>query len=631
MTMPEEPDVDVDVLLDDLPDVAGTLHELRGRAPALWARAFGQPALLLLTHELVNAAFRDEDVFPSAEFYGRTVTDVLGRNLQCMYGEEHRRNRALVSPAFRQRVVPGLIEPLLEPVAHELVDRFEGRGHAELVAEFTSRYPFTIITRLLGLPPRSEEEVKRLAVTMLDIQRNHDEALACSRELVAIVDPVLQRRRHDPGDDLLSALAVAEVDGGRLTDEEIFNFIRLLFPAGADTTYLGLGNTLFALLTNPDQMAHVLEDLDGRAAAAAEEGLRLNPPVAWIVRISPEDLVWHGIAVPTGRAGAAGDHRGQPRPGRGPDPDRYDVTRSPVNAMTFGFGTHFCLGAHLARAELATSLRVLLGRLPDLRLAETDGRAHHRHAPPPAPGPEPAAGGLRLRARTLGPPAPPATAAAPASARVPRWRSCSGAGEAGDDRREVVEDVEPDADVGEPVALPALLALLDDLVDGPGEGVGRLEGLLGRHAERGGDGLGQTPAVGGEGGEVDAGLQLEVGVAVAGALGDPAQLLGGGVGGGARARPSASMTPACSDGLRPTMSASRPARVSIRRPPPPSSSGGPGPLPRLGRPLQPVHPVVVPLEVERAVGEEALDDRDGLGEPADAGRRRDRRGGRRRS
>src|SRR5947209_5496011 len=145
-----------DVILEDIPDLAGTLRELRSKNPAMWGIAFGQPTLLLLSHDLVQAAFMAEDTFPSAEFYGQVVTDVLGRNLQCLYGAEHRRNRALVSPAFRQRLMPGLVQPLLEPVAHELIDRFAGSGEADLVADFTSRYPFVILTRLLGLPKHSE-------------------------------------------------------------------------------------------------------------------------------------------------------------------------------------------------------------------------------------------------------------------------------------------------------------------------------------------------------------------------------------------------------------------------------------------------------------------------------------------
>src|SRR4051794_2162979 len=172
ITFPETLDIETDVILDDLPDVAGTLHELRARKPALWARGFGQPALLLLSHELVNAAFKDEATFPSADFYSDVVTDVLGRNLQCMRNEEHRINRALVSPAFRQRLMPSLVPPMLEPIPQELIARFEPQGHAELVADFTSRYPFIVITRLLGLPRHSEADIKRWAMGMLDIQ-NH--------------------------------------------------------------------------------------------------------------------------------------------------------------------------------------------------------------------------------------------------------------------------------------------------------------------------------------------------------------------------------------------------------------------------------------------------------------------------
>src|SRR5437016_14527322 len=128
ITIPEALDADVDFILDDLPDVAGTLHELRARKPAVWARAFGEPTLFFLTHELVQAAFIDEEGFPWAEFYGNVVTDVLGRNLQCMYGDEHRIILALVSPAFRQRLMPGLVTPLPEPVAHGRSDRVERRG-----------------------------------------------------------------------------------------------------------------------------------------------------------------------------------------------------------------------------------------------------------------------------------------------------------------------------------------------------------------------------------------------------------------------------------------------------------------------------------------------------------------------
>jgi cytochrome P450 len=373
ITMPQVLDDPVDVILDDLPDVAATLHELRARKPALWAKGFGQPALLLLSHELVSAAFKAEDAFPSAEFYSNVVTDVLGRNMQCMYGEEHRVNRALVSPAFRPRLMPTLVPPLLEPIAHELIDRFVATGRADLVADFTSRYPFIVITRLLGLPRTSEDDIKRWALGMLDIQKHHTFAQQCSNEFVAFVQPILDQRRTDPGDDLISTLATTEVEGERLTDDEIFSFLKLLFPAGADTTYLGLGSTLHALLNDAEQMQIVLDDPAEHCRWAGEEGIRLNPPTAWIPRVNLRDVVWHDIPIPQGAPMFLGIMAANRDPAVYPDPDRFDVLRRPTGVMTFGFGLHFCLGAALARAELDVALRVILERLPNLRLVDDEG------------------------------------------------------------------------------------------------------------------------------------------------------------------------------------------------------------------------------------------------------------------
>jgi cytochrome P450 len=215
--------------------------------------------------------------------------------------------------------------------------------------------------------------VKRWALAMLDIQNSHDYAMQCSQEFMAFVDPILQQRRDDPGDDLISTLATTEVEGQRLTDEEIFNFVRLLFPAGADTTYLGVGSTLYSLLRDPDQMAIVRDDLEGQCRWAGEEAIRLNPPTAWIPRTNPRDIVWHDIPIPAGAPMFLGIMAANRDPAVYPDPDRFDVTRRPTQVMTFGFGLHFCLGAHLARAELETAVRVILSRLPNLRLADDDG------------------------------------------------------------------------------------------------------------------------------------------------------------------------------------------------------------------------------------------------------------------
>ena len=166
---------------------------------------------------------------------------------------------------------------------------------------------------------------------------------------MAFVDPILQERRQNPGDDLISTLATAEEEGRRLTDEEIYNFLRLLFPAGADTTYLGLGSTLYSLLTNPEQLEYVREDLS-RAVPVGRGG---GDPARPADRVDPAHQPARcGLARPRDPGRRAGLLIGVMAANRDPavfpDPDRFDVTRHPTSVMTFGFGVHFCLGAHLA-------------------------------------------------------------------------------------------------------------------------------------------------------------------------------------------------------------------------------------------------------------------------------------------
>jgi cytochrome P450 len=269
--------------------------------------------------------------------------------------------------------VQDIVTPVLEPVANELVDRLEGRHEADLVAGYTKLYPFKIILRMLGLPQTSEADVTRWALGMLDIQQNYEHSVRCSQEFTEFVQPILAHRRTEPADDLISKLATEEVDGDRLTDEEIMNFLKLLFPAGADTTYLGLGNTLFGLLTHPEQLELVLSDLDGEVRWAAEEGMRWEAPVALLPRQNPDEVVWHDIHIPADTPLIFAIVAANRDPAEFDDPTRFDVRRRPKGTLTFGFGQHFCLGAQLARAELEVSLKVLLTRLPNMRLVDDPG------------------------------------------------------------------------------------------------------------------------------------------------------------------------------------------------------------------------------------------------------------------
>ena len=351
----------------DVPGFHEELARLRQEHPVAYVPFHGGTAYMLTSYHDVERAFLDEATMPAEAAYRLHSEPVMGRTLQCMTGREHTRNRALVFPAFRARLMPDYVAPILAPTAHRLIDQFVDRGHADLVAEFTKQYPFTVITRLLGIPSRNEGDIQRWALALLTYPWDPENALAASREFTDYLTPIVASRREAPGDDLISTLATAVVDNERLTDEEIFSFVRVLFPAGADTTYLGLGSLLYALITHPEAMQRVRRDPDSRRLAI-EEALRWEPPVSLMPRFAPVDTDQFASPIPGGSHVLFAIAAANRDPSVFPEPNRFDIDRENKGTLTFGFGMHFCVGAHLARAELATALDVILERLDDLQL-----------------------------------------------------------------------------------------------------------------------------------------------------------------------------------------------------------------------------------------------------------------------
>lgn len=368
---------DVDFAADDLPELHATLARLRGDKPYAVVRYGPACAVLLLTHELVSAAFKDEQAFPAAAIYSITTEPVLGKTIQCMSGREHRVNRGIVSPPFRRKLVADYVTPLLAPLADELIDRFAAAGDVDLVSEFTTRYPVLVISRLLGLPISDEHAVRRWANDLFHYPFAPAAAKRASREFTDYVTPIIQQRRRHPGDDLISTLVTGAAEGEALTDEEVLAFLRLLFPAGADTTLLALGNTLAALLSRPDQLAMVRGDPDRHAEWAVWEGLRWEPPVGLLPRLCPDGASWHGIDIPPHTPVVFSVNAALRDPDVFADADTYDLTRQATTMLAFGQGPHACAGTWLAVAELTTALKTLVTRLPGLHLrpgAESDTR-----------------------------------------------------------------------------------------------------------------------------------------------------------------------------------------------------------------------------------------------------------------
>src|SRR5579884_532571 len=226
-----------------------------------------KPVFMVYRHEEVQQMLRDNETFSSAIIID-AFGDALGKHVMLGMDEpEHGCHRALVSKAFSQKALARWEHELVGQVANQLIDRFADRGRADLRSEFTFPYPTQIIAGLLGLPREDYPQFQRWSVALLSILFERERGLAASEALREYFVPILAARRQEPRDDLISGLAQAEIDGERLSDEEIFSFLRLLLPAGIETTYRSLGNLLLALLSNPNQLDAVRPDRDSRHRA----------------------------------------------------------------------------------------------------------------------------------------------------------------------------------------------------------------------------------------------------------------------------------------------------------------------------------------------------------------------------
>jgi len=344
-------------------DVSGMPHEA------------SKPVFMVYRYDEIAQVLRDHEAFSSGIIVS-VFGDVFGKHVMLGMDEpEHRRYRSLVSKAFSQKALARRQDELVERVANELIDRFTQRGRAELVREFTFPYPTQIIAGLLGLPRADYPQFQRWSISLLSFTVNRERGIAASAALRDYFAPILAGRRQEPRDDLISTLAHAEIDGERLSDEEIYSFLRLLLPAGVETTYRSTGNLLFGLLSNPDQLDAVRSDRS-LIPQAIEEAVRWEAPLLIITRVATRDTELAGIPIPAGSAvmpmlGAANRDEN-----RYPDPDRFDIFRSQQPHISFGHGVHVCLGMHLARLEMRVALEFLLDRLPALRL-DPEGKDPH--------------------------------------------------------------------------------------------------------------------------------------------------------------------------------------------------------------------------------------------------------------
>ena len=314
----------------------------------------------------VARVLRETDTF-SSSFYQDTIELVFGRTILGMDPPDHARYRSVVATTFRQSVLPRWENTLIRAAVDQLIDRFAARGHADLVRDLTFAFPANVIAGILGLPEDQYEQFQRWTAMMNLIGFNPARGYAASLQLREYFLGFIAERREQPREDLISDLVVAEVDGTRLSDEEIVSYLRLLLSAGVETTSRFSANVLYALLSHREQWDAVLADR-GLLDQAIEECLRWEPPIVAIPRKAVRDVELGGVTIPAGATVfpcLASANRDQERY---QDADRFDIFRDARQFMSFGWGPHMCLGMHLARLETRVAVDRVMDRLPNLRL-----------------------------------------------------------------------------------------------------------------------------------------------------------------------------------------------------------------------------------------------------------------------
>ena len=216
-----------------------------------------------------------------------------------MHGKQHHDHRSLVSKAFKQSALNQWEPEVIDPICDQLVDEFKDDGEVDLVKAVTFEFPTRVTAALLGLPQEDLEMFRRLSLDLISITEDIEAGLKASVELGTYFQEQVDQRRSTMTEDVIGDLVAAEIDGVKLTDEAIISFLRLLLPAGLETTYRSSGNLLQLLLTHPDQLEALQQDRD-LIPAAIEEGIRYETPLVLVARNTTRDVEMHGMTIPEG-------------------------------------------------------------------------------------------------------------------------------------------------------------------------------------------------------------------------------------------------------------------------------------------------------------------------------------------
>jgi cytochrome P450 len=340
--------------------------EARRRSAVESTSVLGTQTARVPRHADVEAVLRDSETF-SSEINHRIMGPYMGRIMLGMDGHRHAQYRSLVSRAFRAAALERWERELVRPTLDELVDAIAPRGSAELVRDVTSRYPVRVIAGIVGVPAADHARFQAWAQEIAMGPADPERGVAASQAMREYLRPFVEARRREPRDDLISDLVHAEIEGQRLDDEDVYGFLLLLMPAGAETTFRVMGNCLVALLSHPEALARLRRD-PSLVRRAVEETLRWETSITMVNRVATRDTTIGGCPVAAGSSLLLLTGSANRDEARFEDPDAWNLDRPELPHLAFGWGRHLCLGMHLARLELRIGIETLLARLPGLRL-----------------------------------------------------------------------------------------------------------------------------------------------------------------------------------------------------------------------------------------------------------------------
>jgi cytochrome P450 len=342
----------------------------------------GQEGWLITRYDDAVEVLKDPRFFKDiSKLYGGSMEQqsVFMHTMLFSDPPDHKRLRGLVQKAFTPQMIAGM-RGRIQEITNELLDKAEGKTTMNLIDDFAFPLPIIVICEILGVPSTDRDKFRVWSNSLIEGSNGEHatEMFQHMNEFIQYLSQWFEKVRKNPGNDLISQLITAEEDGDQLTERELYGVVALLIIAGHETTVNLIGNTILALLENPDQL-NLLKNQPELIHTAIEESLRFNGPVEFSTsRWANEDMEFRGKSIRRGDLIVIALNSANHDPQQFKDADLFDITREKNSHLAFGKGIHLCLGAPLARLEGEIAINSLVKRFPHIELAVNKDRLEWR-------------------------------------------------------------------------------------------------------------------------------------------------------------------------------------------------------------------------------------------------------------